>query len=150
MFVEGKTGLQTIFSNQPNAVTKKATTAGTDLAAEQSGPSPAGTQSWPTSLCPDLSLSFWPSLLGQIRSRSMKHIPAPLNQCHVYSFALKNKTNGNQLQTRSRIPRNQNCFVFYCPTENYAFAPTMNDLDGLVILLKRTVLVNSVLQVYFV
>lgn len=30
------------------------------------------------------------------------------------------------------------------------FAPTMTDLDALVSLLKRTVLVNSVLQVYFV
>lgn len=77
---------------------------------------------------------------AKIRSRSMKHIPAPLNQCHVYSFALKKKEEANQLQASSRIPRNRTALSFIVRGRIIAFAATMNDSDGLVILFERSVL----------
>lgn len=61
---------------------------GTGLAAERPGPSPAGDATL-THFSPPRSVSFHSH--SQIKSRSMRHIPAPLNQCHVHSFALKKK-----------------------------------------------------------
>lgn len=72
-----------------------------------------------THFSPDLPPSF---LLGPRCSAKSgpdphtKRIPAPLNQCHVQSFALKKKTKkkkpDNQLQTSSRVPRNQTALSF--------------------------------------
>lgn len=89
---------------------------GTGLAAGAGGPDlhQLGRNADPASLRPDPSLSFWPPPPGQIRTRSTKHIPAPLNQCHVHGFALKKKKKkkDNQLQTSSRIPRIQRARSF--------------------------------------